>query len=236
MPRWFLGLLGFAGLFASALVLLYAGVYGLLVFLLHPYALGALTCWVFQPHSRFVATWHGLGAILTASALFVLCGVDGSICVLLSLPLTAPMCMAGALRAFHNIRESAAMLLLMPATFAYDTHARPPVYAVTTSIEIAAPPERVWNVIVNLSRLPAPSEWYFHTGLACPTQFRIVGQGAGSTRYCEFSTGPVVERIETWEPSRLLRFRVLQNPAPMREWTPYSEVDPKHLHGYLISR
>jgi hypothetical protein len=28
---------------------------------------------------------------------------------------------------------------------------------------------------------------------------------------------------------------VTSNPAPMQEWTPYSHVDPPHLHGFLVS-
>ena len=46
----------------------------------------------------------------------------------------------------------------------------------------------------------------------------------------------MVEQIDVWDAPRLLRFRVTENPAPMREWTPYAEVSPRHLHGYLISR
>ncbi len=236
MPRWFIGMLGFAGLFAASVILLHGGVYGLLVLLVLPYALGAFTCWVFRPVTRAAATWYGFSAILAACALMVICRVDGVICVLLSLPLTAPLCMAGARHVFRNLFERMAMLLLIPASLVYDTHAKPPVYVVTTSIEIAAPPERVWDRIIHLSQMPEPSEWYFRAGLAYPTQARIEGTGPGATRVCEFSTGPVVEQIEVWDAPRVLRFRVTQNPAPMREWSLYGEISPKHLHGYLISR
>jgi len=107
---------------------------------------------------------------------------------------------------------------------------------VRTAIEIAAPPERVWQSIVTMSNLPEPHQWYFRAGLAYPMRVRLNGAGVGATRYCDFSTGPVVELIEVWDAPRLLRFRVTGNPAPMREWTPYAEVSPRHLHGYLISR
>jgi hypothetical protein len=32
-----------------------------------------------------------------------------------------------------------------------------------------------------------------------------------------------------------LKFSVTSNPAPLQEWTPYHEVHPPHLHGYLVS-
>src|SRR5262249_49732970 len=57
-----------------------------------------------------------------------------------------------------------------------------------------------------------------------------------ATRYCDFSTGPVVEPIEIWDEPRLLQFRVTEYPAPMHELTPYGEIMTKHLHGYLVSK
>jgi uncharacterized protein YndB with AHSA1/START domain len=181
--------------------------------------------------------------VLVAACLLFVFAKEGMWCIVMSLPLTLPL---GALGGwlFHSCESSKAaarsglamLLVLPPASLTWDTHAQPPVYAVKTAVAIAAPPERVWQRIVNLSKLPEPSEWYFRAGLAYPTQARIEGTGPGATRYCEFSTGPVVEQIEVWDAPRLLRFRVIQSPAPMREWSPYGEISPKHLHGYLISR
>jgi uncharacterized protein YndB with AHSA1/START domain len=127
------------------------------------------------------------------------------------------------------------LLLLPPATLTWDSHAKPPVFEVRTSIEIAAPPEQVWRHVVTFSELPEPDEWFFRAGLAYPKRARIEGSGVGAVRYCEFSTGSFVEPIEVWNEPRLLRFRVTENPAPMHEWSPYSEVMPRHLHGYLVS-
>jgi hypothetical protein len=128
------------------------------------------------------------------------------------------------------------MLLLLPASLTWDTHARPPVYEIHSAVTIAASPEQVWPHVVSFSEMPAPTEWFFRTGLAFPTRARIEGTGVGATRYCDFSTGPVVEPVEVWDPPRLLQFRVTENPPPMRELSLYSEVLPRHLHGYLISR
>ena len=107
---------------------------------------------------------------------------------------------------------------------------------VQTAIEVDAPPEVVWNHVVSFPDLPDPEEWYFRTGLAYPKRATIDGSGPGATRYCEFSTGAFVEPIEEWSEPRLLRFRVSDNPAPMREWSPVANVQPRHLHGYLLAR
>ena len=130
-----------------------------------------------------------------------------------------------------------AVLLLLPSVSpTWDTRAQPPWFEVHSAITIAAPPEQVWKHIVAFPELPEPREWFFRAGIAYPTRTRIEGSGVGATRYCDFSTGPVVEPIEVWDEPRLLRFRVTENPAPMRERSPYGEILPKHLHGYLIAK
>jgi hypothetical protein len=126
--------------------------------------------------------------------------------------------------------------LLAPGSLGWDLAAPPAIFSVQTSIVVAAAPERVWKHVVTFSDLPDPTEWYFHTGLAYPLRARIEGTGPGAVRYCEFSTGPFVEPIVVWDEPRLLQFRVTENPAPMHEWGLYGVVDPKHLHGYMVSR
>jgi hypothetical protein len=181
----------------------------------------------------------GIGACAASLALMGLFagGLEGLGCSVMAMPLILP---AGALGGWlaHILsrpRDAAFFLLLPPAAFAYDTAAQPPLYEVRTAIEIAAAPELVWRSVVAFPDLPPPREWYFHTGLAYPLRARIDGSGPGAVRYCEFSTGSFVEPIETWDEPRLLRFRVTANPAPMREWSPYGEIQPNHLHGYLVS-
>jgi hypothetical protein len=128
------------------------------------------------------------------------------------------------------------VLLLPPASLTWDVNATPPVFEIHSSIVITAPAEQVWRHVVSFSALPEPREWFFRIGLAYPQRARIEGSGVGAIRYCEFSTGPFVEPIEVWDEPRLLRFRVTTNPEPLREWSPYAQVMPKHLHGYLISK
>ncbi len=130
----------------------------------------------------------------------------------------------------------AMLLLLPPSSLTWDVLARPTLFKVHSAITIAASPELVWKHVITFSEMPEPQEWFFRAGLAYPKRARIVGTGPGAIRYCEFSTGPFVEPIEVWNEPRLLRFRVTENPAPMNEWSPYAQVLPKHLHGYLISK
>jgi hypothetical protein len=106
---------------------------------------------------------------------------------------------------------------------------------VTTSIEINAAPEKVWKNVVEFPELTPPTEFMFQTGIAYPVKARIEGKGKGAIRYCEFSTGAFVEPIEIWEENKLLKFNVEEQPLPMRELSPYGEIDTPHLHDYFVS-
>jgi hypothetical protein len=101
---------------------------------------------------------------------------------------------------------------------------------------VNAPPERVWKHVVSFAELPPPEEAIFRAGVAYPIRAHIEGSGPGAIRYCEFSTGPFVEPIKIWDEPRLLQFSVTANPRPMQEWSPYPNVEPRHLDGYLVSR
>jgi hypothetical protein len=173
---------------------------------------------------------------------------EGIICIAMAAPLGIGLSVLGSVMA-HGVLAAArrkseaqptlcAALLLLPLTMATE-HASelpPPLLRVTSALEIDAPPAVVWRHVVSFAELPAPSEWLFRTGVAYPVRATIEGRGVGAIRYCEFSTGSFVEPIQVWEEPRLLRFGVTHNPEPMEEWTPYKQVHPPHLKGYLESQ
>jgi hypothetical protein len=239
--RSLVGLLVVAVLACIGFGLLRSGTYGWSIFLLMPAILGGFVSWVFRPATAGRAAGVGALAVMAALLLFLLAGSEGALCILMALPLALPLGAFGGWLAFHLgssglAGSSVAMLLLLPASIVWDAKAPPPVFAVHSAIEIAATPEQVWQHVVSFSELPDPQEWFFRAGLAYPQRAHIEGSGPGAVRYCEFSTGPFVEPIEVWDEPRLLRFRVTENPAPMHEWSPYANILPKHLHGYLISK
>jgi uncharacterized membrane protein YhaH (DUF805 family) len=195
----------------------------------------------------------GVGALavtVTAAATFTF-AVEGLGCLIMFLPLAWPIGIIGAAlghaiqarRADPRLRAATAwrvgcsatvlLPLMMSAERAVDATA--PLLHVTTAVEVHAPPDVVWSHVVSFPELPPPREWVFRTGVAYPVRARIDGAGPGACRYCEFSTGPFVEPIETWDAPRLLRFAVTDNPPPMTEWTPWPNVHPPHLDHFLVS-
>lgn len=183
-----------------------------------------------------------------AAVLMLAAGFEGLICILMAAPLIAIELLIGAAIGMALVylvpkgRIRTFIIILVPLVYvsfvavegvrADDEHYTP----VTTAIEIAAPPEVVWKHVVSFDELPEPKHWLFKTGIAYPLRARIVGEGVGAVRYCEFTTGPFVEPIEIWDAPRHLRFSVTDNPAPMREASPWGEIHPPHLDGFMESR
>lgn len=216
--------------------------YGFSIFVVAPVLIGALASWTLRPASEWRAAGVGACAILLATCSFFALGVQGALSIVMALPLALPLGALGGWLAYLASSPKAAtggiamLLIVLPASLTWDARAIPPVFEVRSAIDIAASPDQVWKHVVSFSELPEPREWFFRAGLAYPQRAHIVGSGAGAVRYCEFSTGSFVEPIEIWNEPRLLRFRVTANPAPMHEWSPYANVLPRHLHGYLISK
>jgi hypothetical protein len=241
--RGSVGLLFLAILVAGGVGLLRSGTYGLTIFILFPVLLGGLASWVFRPATGGRAIALGAITVTVALGSLLVLGLEGLFCIVMAAPLAGPLGALGSWLVYRAESSSlatgagVAMLLLLPPTsLTWDVLARPTVFEVHSAITIAASPELVWKHVIAFSEMPEPQEWFFRAGLAYPKRAHIEGTGAGAIRYCEFSTGPFVEPIEVWNEPRLLRFRVTENPAPMNEWSPYAQILPKHLHGYLISR
>jgi len=229
-------------LFVCAFWLAESGFYGWTLFAMVPMLVGAVAVGIVKPDSQSEAAGLGSTAAFVSTLVFLLAGLEGIMCVAMALPITVPF---GALGGWLTYRlciakreaHGLALIVLLPlGTFAFDRTAKPVIYNVETQVTVAASPEVVWKNVVTFPALAEPTEWVFKTGLSYPQRARIEGSGVGAVRYCEFSTGPFVEPIEVWDEPRLLRFSVTQNPAPLREWSPYGELDLPHLHGYMVSK
>lgn len=239
--RFLPGLLIVILLIAGGWALLGHGFYGWTLFVLLPVAMGAVSAWIFRPATGPQALRVGALTVVVACGFLLALGKEGLICIAMALPLGAPLGAFGAWLVYRAQSSALAargvtmIILLPPASLNWDAKAPPRVFEVRSRIEVAAAPEQVWKYVVSFPEIEAPPEWFFRAGIAYPRGTRIVGSGPGAARYCDLSTGPVVESVEIWDEPRRLEFRVLASPAPMRELSPYAEIAPKHLHGYFLS-
>jgi hypothetical protein len=228
--------------------------YGFVLFIALPATLGATTVFLHGAAARrgamqFVAL-STLSLFALLLALFIL-PIEGAGCLIMAAPLWFGCTMVGTLIAYA-VHETywrprsvggfpiGALILLaiLPALMGAESLSRsnPPLVAVTTSIDIDAPPQTVWKYVIAFPPLPEPSAWPFALGAAYPKSANIIGHGPGAIRCCNFSTGSFIEPITTWQDHELLAFAVLHSPPSMQEWSPYENLHPPHVDGYLLSR
>jgi uncharacterized membrane protein YhaH (DUF805 family) len=225
--------------------------YGWVTFVGFPFAQGMVAAIVYGVHQpRRLAGCLGVAALTVAvdGILLLVFALEGIFCIVMAAPIAIVLALLGGAvgyivqaecRARHGLPSAtAALIVALPFLTAMESAAKPEasLLKVTTVIEIDAAPEVVWNHVVTFADLPAPKEWIFRLGIAYPTHATIEGSGPGAIRKCAFSTGSFIEPVTVWDEPRLLRFSVTENPAPMQEWTPYDEIHPPHLDGFLASQ
>jgi uncharacterized membrane protein YhaH (DUF805 family) len=221
--------------------------YGGPLFLGTPFVQGMVCGWAFN-RERARSTKETVAVVWTSLLLVggvvFLFAMEGAICLLMALPIAAILGIMGA----HVGRSialfgsgiaygAAAMFLVVPTGAAVDkvTTSAPPTYEVVTAIDVAAPPEVVWDRVVQFGEIAAPLPWYFRTGIAYPVRATINGHGVGAIRRCEFSTGAFIEPITVWDEPRRLAFDVVEQPPPLRELSIYSKVYAPHVDGFFRS-
>jgi hypothetical protein len=224
--------------------------YGWGLFVSLPFAMGLVSVLIYAGSNK-----RSLGSCLLVSILPIFfCGLclfvaaaEGAICLIMAAPIALVLALFGGMVGYIIVGNRAApispvgmMLVLLSVPFSMGMEQRageaPPLLSVTTSVIIDAPPEDVWPNVISFSPIPPQRDWILHTGVAYPTQARIVGTGVGAVRHCIFTTGEFIEPIEVWDEPRRLRFSVADQPEPMEELSPYPHLKTPHLHGYLQSQ
>ena len=186
-------------------------------------------------------------AVALAGGVLLAVALEGLICILMAAPLAFLLAALGALvghvvqdSRWHCHRAHLCCVPVLALPLMLGTEAMrsdpPPLLQVVTAVEVDAPINCVWKHVVEFAELPPPEEAIFKLGIAYPIRAEINGAGPGAVRCCVFSTGPFVEPIEIWDEPRLLKFSVTANPSPMQEWTPFHEIHPPHLTGFMVSK
>lgn len=224
--------------------------YGAVMFFGTPVVTGAIASYCLNApvrRSLGLTLGHGLLTLTTACCAFLFFGLEGAICIVMAIPIMVPLGLLGTLIGYaiaFGLRSGRddeylgmfGTVLILPLLGMVESWTQPtPILENMTAIEINAPPERVWEHVVQFSEITAPPEWYFRMGIAAPLRARIDGSGVGAIRHCEFTTGAFVEPITVWDQPRRLAFDVTEQPEPMFELSPYRHIHPPHLNGSFRS-
>jgi hypothetical protein len=228
--------------FATFLVGVYAfKTYGAVLFFGTPLVMGMVAGFLAnRPTSRSTRSTMDVGVLVMfcAGGILLAFAFEGLICLMMAAPLVMPLSIAGSLLGKWIAEATNAtvarvfpVLVVLPLLAGAESLTTSlPEYEVLTVVEVDAPPESVWPHVVEFPDLPAPTDWFFLCGIACPMRARIEGAGVGAVRHCEFSTGDFVEPITVWDEPRRLAFDVREQPDPMIELSPWRHVHPPHLH------
>lgn len=189
--------------------------------LLLPAAVSAFVAYVADPwkershRAYLLVPLQVLGAVILVS-IFVL--REGTICIVLLSPLWLLSGMAGTAityklrRRVADPRTYCTTLLLLPLmAMQVEPLIRWPTASatVTRSVEVAAPPARVWPLLRGIPDVhPGEGRWNLSQdvlGIPRPVGARMVGEGIGATRLADW--GPRIrfrERITEWRPGHAI--------------------------------
>ena len=225
--------------------------YGYSLFLGVPFVVGLLLALLYQYDREW--KWSEVLLLtllnLALSALWLLlCKIEGVVCILMAAVLVAGITLAGILFVWlirkamwaplRGTKLNCLAILCIPLAMNWEASHRPtpPMLEQTTTIEVNASPEVVWQFIPSFPAIKDSPAGWLASGVAYPIASEIDGSGIGATRRCIVSTGTMPEVVTAWEPGKKLEFEVKETPPAMVETNPFGEVHAPHLEGYFQAR
>jgi hypothetical protein len=218
--------------------------YGWGLFVALPFCLGLFSVLLHGYHRpRSLSSCLGVATFSVAllGALLLALAVEGLVCLAMAAPIALPLALMGGSMGYLIQRRHwkrtqtqatfAAVLLFVPLVMGTEAlkPREPRLLQVSTQIEIDAPPQTVWRLLVSFPALPPPVEWPFRVGIAFPIRSTLKGSGIGAQRECQFSSGQFVEPIQVWDENRQLQFSISGEPPVMEEFSPYGHIHTRHI-------
>jgi uncharacterized membrane protein YhaH (DUF805 family) len=222
------------------------GNYGSTLFLALPFFMGYIAAWLHgyrRPRSAGECYVVALASIFLTAALIVAIAFEGIICVAMATPLAVPLALIGGHLAYLSQKSRALqaqpttmlrLLLALPLLIGAESWKPAPIpqHVVHSSVEIAAPPQIVWQRIVTFPAINEKPHWILRLGMAYPMEAKTIGSGLSANRQTIFSTGISQEPILAWEEGKHLAFRVAAEPPLMKESSPYGAIHVRHLEDH----
>ena len=199
-----------------------------------PAVIGMVHVWMRnreEPISYSNAIVEPLLPAILCLAVSMLIGWEGTICLIMAIPVMLPLAMAGglAMRIIFNLKNrnlvfAAFTIMPLPLAMAEEFIPLPQeMQVVRNSILIEAPAEVVWRKIVRVEKITEPQESPFFTmGFPRPIEAVLSGDGVGQTRLATFERGlQFVEKVTDWKVNEKLGFSIEADPKA----TPLTTLD-----------
>jgi hypothetical protein len=233
------------GLGGFFLLLDKTGSMGWVLFLLLPFATGFATALVSRRRTAIPASL--LIGLIFCSAILLVMGAEGWVCVLMSAPLLAIGLTAGAFsgtlvrrywidKAKKSTVLTLLMLLVIPSFLMgankAEQESRRTLRAetITDSLVLKQSPESVWNEIKSMDSVKGTKTLLMKIGLPVPVSCKTEGEGVGGKRTCYFESGYIEEKITEWNPPHTMKFEITASEVPGRPWLTFKDA------SYVIRR
>ena len=164
-------------------------------------------------------------------------GAEGAICILLATPMALLTSTIGGFLAPTELgqsRQTLPILIVLPAIVApieNRIELAPDVRTVRNEIEIAAPPEIVWEhvrEVRTISHAEHGDSFFNVIGFPRPLQAKLVGSGVGAVRQASFEGGVLfLENVTAWQDRERLAFDIHANTRDI----PATTLDPHVVVG-----
>jgi hypothetical protein len=215
------------------------GYMGSTLFLLVPIATGFATALVAR--RRNVITASLILGLLFCTAVLLLTGFEGFVCVLMSAPLIAVGLALGGLfgwlvrgRVIDKSRSSKSLTLLMLLVIPMflmganrteeSVGRRLRMQTVSDTFVVDSSPESVWNELKSMESITASKTFLMKIGLPVPVSCKTEGEGVGGKRTCYFEHGFIEERITEWDSPRSMKFEIVASEVPGRPWLGFKDA------------
>jgi hypothetical protein len=200
-----------------------------------PLVIGYLTVYpVINPTwtYRLVAPWI---PIFVSVAVAGLVGWEGSICIVMGLPLLLILgSIGGVIGARAGSRTGAMIAALLPFVLSPVERILPiptSIRTVETRITISATPAAVWNQIIEVPAIKPEEQrpaFFTRIGFPRPISATLSHHGVGGIRQARFEGGVLfLETITDWDDQRLLRFTI----RPETDSIPVTTLDQHVVVG-----
>ena len=225
----------------------FLGDYGTSIFFSAPILLGTICGFAQTRHGKEKSLGAAIGIAASAALIgccsLIVLGLEGLVCIVMAMPIMLPAAIVGGIIGYCIARctmsnpswLSAAMVLPSVAMIGHFID-KPIQYEVVSVVDVDASPIEVWDTVVAFPDIVSDPDWLSQMGVAYPIRARIEGTGVDAVRYCEFSTGDFVEPITVWDCPNRLAFDVEDQPCPLTELSPWQEIHPPHLDGFMRSQ
>ncbi len=211
---------------------------GISLFLLLPFATGFATALVARGKGIVFASL-AIAAIL-CTAVLLLTGKEGWVCVLMSAPLIAVGLTVGAVAGWFvrwmikELRAERLVTFLMLAGLPFflmgansveeRSRTTPRSETFTSRLVTDVSREMVWEQLKTFDRIQGTKGLLMMIGLPVPVSCSMSGEGIGATRICYFEEGHIEERVTEWNPPNTMKFEIVAFDVPGRPWLSFKDA------------